>query len=91
MKRYRVTERRRWIEDNGVEHFHEAAYIVRLFEGKRPKGRVYEGGDMWVFDSLISETDKPPHIWAWKVETTSHIVGTGKVPANWELVEGENE
>ncbi|MFL9933632.1 hypothetical protein P0D88_31550 [Paraburkholderia sp. RL18-103-BIB-C] len=91
MKRYRVTERLRWLDDNNVEHFHEATFFVKPFEGKRPKGRVYENGDMWMFDGMVSETDKPPYIWAWKVETTSIITGAGKVPANWELVEGETK
>ncbi|OYD64864.1 UNVERIFIED_ORG: hypothetical protein BDU10_7485 [Burkholderia sp. CF145] len=87
MKRYRVTEQRKWIDDKRVEHIHEAVFIVKPFEGKRPKGRVYEDCDMWTFDSLISETGKPPTRWAWHVETSCFMVGIGKVPAEWKLIE----
>jgi hypothetical protein len=87
MKRYRVSEQRRWKDDSGIEHIHEAVFVVKPFEGKRPKGRVYENCDMWTFDSLISETGKPPYLWAWNVETTSFLVGIGEVPADWDLIE----
>lgn len=81
--RYQVTQRRRWRDDSGAERFHETVVIVRRFEGKRPEGRVWSNGDIYEFDSLISERDRPPHIWADRVETSKYIVATGRVPDDW--------
>jgi hypothetical protein len=85
--RYLVTERRGWCDETGAIRAHEVAYTVRPFEGKRPKGRVYESGDIWIFDELLYESDRPPFGWAFRVETCQHIVGCGKVPADWRAIE----
>jgi hypothetical protein len=85
--RYRVTTERRWRDPEGAEHWHRFVVIVRRFEGVRPKGRVYENVDIWEHDTLISETGRPPYVWAENIESLRHLVGPGTVPADWEAVE----
>lgn len=88
--RYLLNERRTWRDETGAEHTHEVSYTVRPFEGKRPKGRVYSNGDIWIFDELLYESDRPPFGWAFAAQTCMHIVGCGKVSAGW-LAIGESK
>ena len=86
-QRYRVTEEKRCRDEHGAEHWHRFVVIVRRFECKRPKWRVYQNVDVWEFDSLVSETGRPPDSWAENIESRRHLVGPGTVPADWEPVE----
>ncbi|WP_322092830.1 hypothetical protein [Paraburkholderia bannensis] len=85
--RYRVTTRARWHDENDAEHWHEYTVIVKRYTGKRPKGRVYAHGDVWEHDELISESGRPPYIWAANIESAWHMVGPGNVPDDWEPVD----